>query len=335
MRTDPAIPPQGHADASKFHRSATARTAGAQAVRKPFRRALLIFNRTAGGGGKVKRVEDVIARLTEAGVTVDLHETTSAGDAERTAASVKHAATRGAHGPDVVICAGGDGTINEVVNGLAGGDTPLALIPIGTANVLAAEIGLETDPRAVAASILDGRPTRVHLGVANGRHFMLMAGVGLDAEIVASVDSTLKRRTGKLAYAVATLRRWFAYRNRRFRIVIDGVIHEAASAIVANGHYYAGRFVCAGDARITEPGLHVCLFEKPGRWQAVYYMAALFGGFLGRLKTYRVIPAREISVLDGREDPVQGDGDIITRLPVSIAVAAETVSLLMPPREPA
>ncbi|MDF1792354.1 MAG: diacylglycerol kinase family lipid kinase [Thalassobaculaceae bacterium] len=302
----------------------------AQGDRSPaaIRRALIIFNRNAGGGRKVARLEEVVALLREAGVDVEVHETAFAGDAQQTAADAK---TIGS-GPDVVICAGGDGTINEVVNGLAGGNTPLALLPIGTANVLAAEIGLETDPQSVVVTILSGVSTQVHLGMANDRYFALMAGVGLDAEVVATVDVKLKRRTGKLAYALATAKRWAAYRNHRYRVTIDGTVHEAASAIVANGHYYAGKFICAEDARITEPGLHVCLFEKPGRWQAIYYMMALFGGFLDRLNTYRVIPGRVISVENGREGPVQGDGDIITRLPVSMSVAAETIFLRMPPK---
>jgi len=289
------------------------------------RRALVIFNPTAGGRRR-KRLDKVIARLEEAGIRVTLRPTGAAGDAEvfaRDAAAEKTV--------DVVIAAGGDGTINEVVNGLAGSALPLALLPMGTANVLAAEIGLDASSKAVVEAVLSGQVTPIHLGEANGRRFTLMAGVGMDAEVVATVDPDLKRKTGKFAYAVATFMRWMEYRRRRFRIVIDGVAHEAAAAIVANGHYYAGRFVCANDAKITEASLHVCLFEKPGRWQAVYYMMALFGGFLGRLRTYRIVRATEVSVVDVLEGPVQGDGDVIARLPVRIRVAPETVSLMMPP----
>ena len=293
---------------------------------RPVRRALIIFNRNAGGGRKVARLEETVERLTKEGVEVEIHRTSFAGDAEQTA----HAARFLGSGPDVVIGAGGDGTLNEVVNGLAGGDTPLALLPMGTANVLAAEVGLATDTDTVVDTILSGIPTPVHLGMANGRYFTLMTGVGLDAEVVDSVDRDLKRRTGKLAYGLATLKRWAAYRDHHFRVTVDGVEHRAAGAIVANGHYYGGRFVCAENARITEPGLHVCLFQKPGRWQAVYYMLALFGGFLDRLNTYRVIPGREIRIVDDQDGPVQGDGDIITRLPLSISVAPETVRILYP-----
>ncbi|SDF75726.1 MULTISPECIES: diacylglycerol/lipid kinase family protein [Thalassobaculum] len=321
-RTDSATAPAATAVTTA---TAEPGPSGDPAVRQ-VRRALIIFNRNAGGGRKVARLEETVAQLTGAGVEVEIHRTSFAGDAEQTA----HAARFLGSGPDVIICAGGDGTINEVVNGLAGGDTPLALLPIGTANVLAAEIGLATDTATVVDTIFTGVPTPIHLGTANGRYFTLMTGVGLDAEVVASVDRKLKRRTGKLAYALATLKRWTAYRDHHFRVTVDGVEHRAAGVVVANGHYYGGRFVCAENARITEPGLHVCLFQKPGRWQAVYYMLALFGGFLDRLNTYRVIPGREIHIADDRDGPVQGDGDIITQLPLTIGVADETVRILMP-----
>lgn len=305
--------------------------AGLHATESARRTILVIFNPTAGGARR-RLLSKVVDRLRDRGRTVVLRPTTKSGDAEAFAREV--AAGGGAVegvAPDLVVAAGGDGTMNEVVNGLAGGTTPLAILPMGTANVLAAEIGLGLSPDAVADAILSGSVTPIHLGVANGRRFALMAGIGLDADVVATVDLGLKRRTGKLAYAVATFMRWMEYRKRRFRILIDGKVHEAAAAVVANGHFYAGRFVCAAEARLTEPELHVCLFEKPGRWQALYYMLALFGGFLSRLKTFRVVRAREIRVLDEIAGPVQGDGDVIARLPVDISVAAETVSLVMPP----
>lgn len=338
MRIDDAPAPNASAPTASAPKAAAADPSATQAVvgagreGRP-RRVLIIFNRNAGGGRKIARLEEVIELLKRSGVDVELHETSFAGDAGQTANRARFLAT----GPDMVICAGGDGTINEVVNGMAGGDTPLALLPIGTANVLAAEIGLETDTASVAAAILEGVSVPVHLGRANDRYFVLMTGVGLDAEVVATVDVKLKRRTGKLAYALATLKRWAAYRNRRYRVTIDGTPYEAAAAIIANGHYYGGRFVCAENARITEPGLHACLFQKPGRWQAVYYMLALFGGFLDRLNTYRVIPARTVTIEDEGADavgqgPVQGDGDIVTRLPVTVSVAEETVIVRMPGR---
>jgi YegS/Rv2252/BmrU family lipid kinase len=289
------------------------------------RNILVIFNPTAGGARR-RLLRKVVKRLEQTGCSVSLRPTTKAGDAEVFA---RDATENRPDSPDLVVAAGGDGTINEVVNGLAGSPLPLAILPMGTANVMAAEIGLGLSAATVADAILSGPILPIHLGIANGRRFTLMAGIGLDADVVATIDTNLKRRTGKFAYAVATTMRWLEYRHRKFRISIDGQVHEAA-AVIANGHFYAGRFVCAADAKLTEPILHVCLFEKPGRWQALYYMVALFGGFLSKLKTFRVVMGREIQVLSDHSGPVQGDGDVIANLPVDIRVADETVRLIMP-----
>ncbi|GHD55181.1 hypothetical protein GCM10017083_33730 [Thalassobaculum fulvum] len=295
----------------------------------PRRRVLVIHNPNAGRGRRRHRLQAAIAELERLGAQVEVVLTAAAGDAIRYA----HAALAGAaagDGPDVVVAAGGDGTINAVVNGLAGGPLPLALLPLGTANVLAAEIGLPDDVTAVVRAIRHGPAVPIHLGEVNGRRFTLMAGVGMDAEIVASVSPRLKRRAGKAAYAVAALVRWLKYRRHRYRIEVDGVLHEAAAAVFANGHYYAGRFVCADDARLTDPHLHVCLFETPGRWHMALYTLALLGGFLGHLKSYRVITGREIVIADDDGRPVQGDGDVVARLPVRIRIADQTLPLVMP-----
>lgn len=297
------------------------------------RRVLVIHNPNAGRRRRRERLQTVVAELERLGLRVDIKLTAGSGDAMRYAREARdaHSARDGSGDfPDVVVAAGGDGTINEVVNGMAGGSLPLALLPLGTANVLAAEIGLPEHPQDVVRAILHGPAVPIHLGDVNGRRFTLMAGIGLDADVVATVNQRLKRATGKFAYAVTTLQRWLEYRRHRFLIEIDGVPHRAAAAVVANGHYYAGRFVCAGEARLTDPHLHVCLFEKPGRWPAVCYMLGLFTGFLPRLKSFRIVTGREIAILEDGARPVQGDGDIIARLPVRIRVADETVPLVMP-----
>ncbi len=295
----------------------------------PRRRVLIIHNPNAGRGKRRHRLQAAVAELEQLGAQVEIKLTATAGDAIRYSHTALASAARG-EGPDVVVAAGGDGTINEVVNGLAGGALPLALLPLGTANVLAAEIGLPDDVPALVQVIRHGPAVPIHLGEVNGRRFTLMAGVGMDAEIVASVSPRLKRRAGKAAYAVAALIRWLKYRPHRYRIEVDGVLHEAAAAVFANGHYYAGRFVCAEEARITDPHLHVCLFETPGRWHMASYTLALLCGFLGRLKSYRVITGREIAIADDDGRPVQGDGDVVARLPVRIRIADETLPLVMP-----
>ena len=119
---------------------------------------------------------------------------------------------------DVVAIAGGDGTINEVLNGIDVNAPPVAIIPIGTANVLAAEIGLETKPKVIADTITSGCPQPINLGIANGQRFAVMASMGFDAEVVSNVNLSLKRYFGKGAYALEALRQLLTYSAPDFKL---------------------------------------------------------------------------------------------------------------------
>ena len=154
------------------------------------RRLLIIFN-PAAGWRRRQRLAPVLTRLREHGCALVLRETQAPGDAERFAAEVDPDAF------DVVVAAGGDGTVNETINGLARSSLPLAVIPLGTANVLAAEIGLRTDPASLARCVAFGEPRPITLGAANGRRFILMAGAGFDAQVVAGISVPMKRWLGK------------------------------------------------------------------------------------------------------------------------------------------
>ena len=204
------------------------------------RKVLVIFNPTAGARRRA-RLTRILEIMWSLGAAVTLHETKARGDAERTA---REASTKVY---DVVVAAGGDGTINEVINGLSGRQIPLGIIPLGTANVLAAELDLPTDDVGLARTIALGRTRPVTLGDVNGRRFVMMAGVGFDAHVVASVDAGLKRLIGKSAYVWETLRGFFRYKFRSYRLIVDGKPYEVGSAVFANGHFYGGR--CA-----TPPG---------------------------------------------------------------------------------
>jgi len=293
------------------------------------RRMTVVFNPTAGSRRRL-RLEQTLALLREAGCEVAVHATAARGDAETIARTFRDKPPAS----DMLVVAGGDGTINEAVNGLlanGGASWPLAVVPLGTANVLAAEIGLATEPAAVARTIADGRAVCAYVGTANGRCFTAMAGVGFDAHVVANVDVGLKRRFGKGAYVIESLRELFRFRFPRYRVTVDGRSLEAASVIVAKGHYYAGRYVCAPDARLDEPEFHVCLFERGGRWNAVRYAVALALGRLPKLADFRIVRGRSVMIEGPAGDPVQGDGDIIARLPVRIDIAPQPLRLIVPP----
>jgi diacylglycerol kinase family enzyme len=303
----------------------------------PSRTILLIRNPVAGRGRHLL-VDEVVRRVRAEGWTVDLVDTEEAGDARRLAA------TCDAERYAVIAVAGGDGTINEVVNGLASrpdGGPALALVPLGTANVLAQELGLRVRARDVAHTMIAGRevlmrPGQVAGGAGKSRCFSLMAGAGFDAKVVAGVTAPLKRRFGKAAYVWRSMVEARRYRPVRYRAEVDGKGYEAASVIVTRARLYAGPFVVAPAASLDKPLLHVCLFERWGRSQTLRFGLALLMGRLPRTGGYRVVTGVnvKISVLndagDVRRQPVQVDGDDALSLPVSIGLATGAVRLLAP-----
>jgi YegS/Rv2252/BmrU family lipid kinase len=290
---------------------------------------VVVFNPTAGSRDRAAALENLLRPLRQDGRAVEVRPTAAAGDGERLA----RAAAEGAL-CDLLVVAGGDGTINEVINGLAAAGEgaaglPLAVLPFGTANVLAAELGLRSRADAVRA-ILTGRTRPAHTGLANGRRFTMMAGVGFDAHVVRGIDPAVKRRLGRGAYGLEMLRQLARYPFPRYGVTIDGTTYEAASVVVAKGHFYGGRYICAPAARLDEASFEVCLFERGGRAAAVSYALALGSGRLARRRDYRIVTGRAIRIEGPAGDPVQADGEIVATLPVDIALAPHPLLLRLP-----
>ncbi|WP_374443392.1 diacylglycerol kinase family protein, partial [Stella sp.] len=231
-----------------------------------------------------------------------------------------------------VIVAGGDGTINEALNGMAGAPLGLGLIPIGTANVLAHELGIGASMARAARALIAAQSRTIRLGRVDGHYFAMMAGVGFDAAVVAGIDPAVKRRFGKGAYVLSGLRVFLGWRPHRYRVTIDGAEYEAASAVCCNGRFYGGRFVLAEAARLDDDRLHVVLFGRSGRWAILRYLVAMVLGLIPRLGDVRVVEGREIRIeaADGAAEPVQADGDIVARLPVRVTMAAEETRVFVP-----
>lgn len=295
-------------------------------------RIAIIFNPIAGRRRRLV-LEDVLDRLTARGWTIDLKPTGARGDAERFAREIVElpADIR----PDLLAVAGGDGTIGEAINGLVAtkAGLPLAIIPMGTANVLAAEIGLAVHPDAIAAAIDARQSQAIYIGRANGRAFTLMAGVGVDAHVVAELDSALKRRIGKGAYVWGAFKQMFRFGFPTYRVAIDGGTPiDAASVIVAKGRFYGGRHVVAPKASLTAPHFQICLFEHKGPLHMLRYALALALGRLPKARGYSILQGRHIAISGPENDPIQGDGDVLGHLPATIDIAPAPIQLVMPVR---
>ena len=287
------------------------------------RRIKLIANPIAGGDAR-RKIRLAQARLEQRGCRVELSLTAARGDAAAAARQARQG------GFERILAAGGDGTLNEVINGLAPSAIPLAFLPLGTTNVFALEAGIPFDVEKACDVALDGQPQPVCLGAADGVRFLLMAGVGFDAEVVYRVSARLKRWTGKLAYlasAVSTL-----FRPPPATVEVereDGTVLRGYSLIIGNGRLYAGRFSITPEASLTENLLDVCLFQKWGRGHLLRYVARIAAG--GRLDEPEVrhFKARELTVT-GSAVPVQIDGDYLGRLPMTFRALPGELLLVLP-----
>jgi diacylglycerol kinase (ATP) len=284
----------------------------------------VIHNPTAGRRN-TRRLIAVIEALKRLGAPVTLMETRYGGHATLLA---REAAASGA---DMVVAAGGDGTIAETVAGLVGTGARLGVIPLGTANVLAHEFGLPENAAALAA-ILHGRhDTPLWPGMlttnAGSKPFIQMVGAGFDAHVVHTIDLRLKRQLGRSAYVYQTLRELRRYHYPRIVVTVDGVEHEAASVIVSKGRLYGGPYMLAPIARPGERGFTVTLFRDGGPLAALRAGAALPRGRLGRLPGVTLLQASRLDITAPAGLPVQADGDPAGLLPLSVHDASEPVLL--------
>ncbi len=285
---------------------------------------LIIVNPAAGrSGASRRRIGRVVAALERRGCSVVARRAGSPGDAERLAREAEADF-------DIIVAAGGDGTLNAVVNGIAGAPRAVALLPLGTANVLAREIGLPRRAERLAGLIAAGPVRPIWPGRVGDRLFVTMASSGFDSLTVAAVDPRLKRYLGRLAFVWAILVCLWRYRACEIWVRVDGIDRRAATVIAAKGRLYAGSFVIAPRANLAEPMLDLVLFQRSGRLAVLRTLAALLLGRIARLKDITFLRSRNASVSAAEAVPVQADGEIVARLPVSIGIAEQPLRLVRP-----
>lgn len=303
------------------------------------RNALLIHNPNAGNGGTRRRrmLDEARRVLSLGGIEAELQETRGPGDATDMA---RRAATEGRH---LVIACGGDGTLNEVVNGLAsqqnGRRVPMAFLPGGTANVLAKELGLPWDIPSAAEKLMHGEIRDIALGLATPldepgkkRYFLSVAGAGPDGMIVYAIDLDLKARVGILAYWWQGAREVFRYKYPHFRVVTGNEKLDVSLVVVGRTKHYGGPF------RITtEADLYADEFELMGLTtkSGLRYLSYLPTLWLGKLrgtdgvhfwKAHSLI----CEPLDSNPVYAQIDGEPLARLPVEFKIVPRALKLLVP-----
>ena len=249
--------------------------------------------------------------------------TAAPGDARAVAAAAVE------EGFGTVVAAGGDGTVNEVANGIAGSDVALGILPVGTMNVFAAELGLPGDLDEAWAVVCAGRTRRIDLLRANNQYFVQLAGVGLDAQVVQATSWNAKKNFGPLSYVISAAQ-IAAKTPPRLVVEADGIRREGSFVLIGNGRYYGGPVAFFKDARIDDGKLDVLIFKNLGYLDIARYLGTILMGKHTRLPDVEYFQTKKAVVSSDDEVPVEVDGEVVTTLPVTFRVSSRKLRVVVP-----
>lgn len=284
-------------------------------------KTLVILN-PAARSDKASRLRERIAALS-GGASMRL--TSEAGDARDIASEAVR------EGFEVVIAAGGDGTLNEVVNGIGGSPVRLGILPVGTMNVFATELGIPQGNLERAWSIIEqGNVVEVDLPKANDTHFIQLAGVGLDAEVVRKTTADSKKALGPLSYLL-TLVQVAAHKPSRVLLEAEGGrIREGSFALIGNGRLYGGPFPVFKRASLFDGLLDVLVFQNQSHWDVVRYFQAIAFGTHPQLPDVEYFQTSTLRVTSSGDVPVELDGEVAGMLPCLFSVSSQKLRVLAP-----
>jgi diacylglycerol kinase (ATP) len=288
----------------------------------------LIYNPAAGHGLAWRRrsIEEVAAALRANGGRPVLMQTRGPGDAVELA---RQAAARF----PVVAVLGGDGTANQVVNGMvaAGSAARLLLLPGGSVNVLARDLGLPLDPCAAASLLKEGMERRIFLGRAGQRYFVVVAGAGLDASIVRHLaGGRLKRRLGPLAFVLEGFRHALTYRFPRLTVRSEAGEVSGYLAVVGNSPGYAGWFSITPQADPGQPGFQVAVCRSSFALKYFYFTGLALAGALHRSRDFVYFQAPHLEIVADAPAWVQVDGEPHGPLPMEFSSDGTSLRFLVP-----
>lgn len=310
-------------------------------LRPELKNALLIHNPNAGNGGNGRRprLDEARRILASGGIEAELAETKGPGHATE----IAHRATE--EGRQLVIACGGDGTLNEVVNGLAaqqnGHRVPLALLPGGTANILAKELDIPWDIPSAAKRLVGGQVKDIALGLATPlnepekkKYFLSVAGAGPDGMIVYSVNLELKAKVGILAYWYEGVREVFRYKFQHFSVVVNGEKIDSSLVIVGRTKNYGGPFKITTQADLYKDQFEVLALTTQSGFRYLSYLPSLWFDKLRGTKGVYFLKSDSVicEPIAGVNAPVyaQIDGESLARLPVEFRIVPRALKLLVP-----
>lgn len=298
----------------------------------PFRRAALIYNPVARTLARHPRlVRRAAESLAQQNVDCRLIQTLAPGSATD---QVKEEI---AGGCDFIVAAGGDGTINEIAEGMLFTGVPLAVLPCGTANVLARELGLPPSMESAAAAISRYQVQTISVGSLRGgaltqRSFLCMMGVGLDADIISRLNLDLKAAAGKLAYYICGFSQ-VARILPEFDVEVDGQRHRASFALVSRVRNYGGDLEIARNASLLRNDFEVILFKGNLAFRYLPYLLGVALKRVHRMPGVEVLRAQTVKChsVGGKKVYVQIDGELVGEAPVEAESVTGALNLLVPP----
>jgi YegS/Rv2252/BmrU family lipid kinase len=284
-------------------------------------KSLIILN-PAARGERASRFQDKV-RSVCGGAAIRL--TSQPGDARRIAMEAVQ------EGFETIVAAGGDGTINEVVNGVAGSNARMGILPLGTVNVLAKEIGIPQGNLAAAWEVVErGQTLALDLPMANDQYFIQLAGVGLDAEVVRRTTSDLKKTLGPLSY-ILTLVQLAASKPPRVVVESPGwTDRECCFALIGNGRLYGGPFPLFKRASLYDGLLDVVVFKNQSHWDVIRYFQAIAFGTHPELPDVEYFQTPSLRVRSESEVPVELDGEVAGEVPCEFRISPAKLLVLAP-----
>lgn len=269
----------------------------------------IIFNPKAGSGKKAT-LDRIIKKLSSTN-KVELFETKAKGDAT-------NISRKESDNFDIIIAAGGDGTIHEVVNGISN-NTLLGIIPMGTANIVAIEAGITNNIDHICKIINEGVTKKIFTPTINNQKFILMAGIGYDAQVVNSINPKLKRIFGKFIFVFEAFKQFFKLKDFNISVNADGQIYEGNWVLVTNAKHYAGPFSITKNTDIFQSKLVCYVFNnltKLNFLQSLWFI--IFYGDLSRSKHIITLDTDLLEITSSTQTPIQCDGESLTCTPVII-----------------
>ena len=299
------------------------------------RDAVLIVNPTAGGGRRMRQLDEARRIFRNAGIETEIRTTTGAGEATILARRAVDESRQ------LVIVCGGDGTVNEVVNGLACTQVPLAVLPAGTANVLAKELALPWNLPRAAERIVGAKYHRIALGLAipekssgEPRYFLSVAGAGADGALISAVRPEIKRKAGILAYWQEGLSQLTHYDFPMFHTTMSGnaIEIDASLVIVGRTKHYGGPFKITTEAGLLQPEFELAFVTTRSAWRYVSYLPLIWAGKLRGARYVRFFKTSSLQCTSNSESQVQiqVDGEPAGRLPVEFRIVPDALTLAIP-----